>query len=70
MTEEGVGWSNALNIHINPGIALDVLAFTDTLRKLVPALFVNVEFQSGFLIFEKKGKRQDRTGVIGLSLAF
>ncbi|HKP95511.1 MAG TPA: hypothetical protein VJ385_07125 [Fibrobacteria bacterium] len=70
VTEEGVGWSNALNIHVNPGLALDVLAFTDAMRELVPALFVNVEVQSGFLIFEKRGKRQDRNWVLGLSLAF
>lgn len=70
VTEEGVGWSNALNIHINPGFAIDVLAFTDTMRKLVPAMFVNIEVQSGFLIFEKRGKRQDRAAVLGISLAF
>jgi hypothetical protein len=68
--EEGVGTTNALNLHINPGVSLDLLAFTETLRELVPALNVNVEYQAGFLIFEKSGHRQDRATVIGVGLAF
>ena len=51
--EEGVGVSNALNIHVNPGLALDLLAFTDSLRELVPALYVYVEFQRGYPDFRK-----------------
>ncbi|MDB5049304.1 MAG: hypothetical protein JWO30_2375 [Fibrobacteres bacterium] len=68
--EEGVGVTNALNLHINPGLAIDILAFTETLRDLIPAMFVNIEFQSGFLIFEKSGHRQDQAGVLGIGLAF
>lgn len=68
--EEGVGVSNALNIHVNPGLALDVLAFTDTMRELVPAFYIYVEFQRGILIFEKENKREDQAGVIGIGLAF
>ncbi len=68
--EEGVGASNALNIHVNPGLAVDLLAFTDNLRELVPALYFYVEFQRGILIFEKKNKREDQAGVMGLGLAF
>lgn len=68
--EEGVGVSNALNIHVNPGLAVDLLAFTDNLRELVPALYFYVEFQRGILIFEKKNKREDQAGVMGFGLAF
>jgi hypothetical protein len=68
--EEGVGVSNALNIHVNPGLALDLLAFTDSLHELVPALYFYIEFQRGILIFEKKDKREDQAGVMGLGLAF
>lgn len=68
--EEGVGVSNALNIHLNPGLAVDLLAFTDNLRELVPALYFYVEFQRGILIFEKKSKREDQAGVMGFGLAF
>lgn len=68
--EEGVGTTNALNLHLNPGLSLDILSFTDTLRELVPAFYLNVEFQFGFLIFEKSGHRQDQTAVMGIGLAF
>jgi hypothetical protein len=68
--EEGVGTTNALNIHVNPGLSLDVLAFTGTLRELVPAFYVYVEIQRGILIFEKKSKREDQAGVLGLGVAF
>jgi len=68
--EEGVGLKNALNHHINPGLAVDILAFSKTMKELVPAFFVNVEFQFGLLIFEKERYRSDRTGVIGVGFAF
>jgi hypothetical protein len=68
--EEGVGTTNALNLHLNPGLSLDILSFTDTLRELVPAFYLYVEFQFGFLIFEKTGHREDQTAVMGLGLAF
>lgn len=68
--EEGVGVKNALNHHFNPGLALDILAFSDTMKHIVPAFFVNVEFQFGLLIFEKRRYRTDRTGVIGVGFAF
>lgn len=69
VTEEGVGWSNALNLHLNPGLSFDLLAYADSWRDLVPALYVNIEFQSGYLIFEKSGHRLDQAGVLGLSLS-
>ncbi len=68
--EEGVGTTNALNLHLIPGLSLDILAFTETLRELVPALYVNVEFESGYLIFEKSGHKQDQAAVLGVGLAF
>jgi hypothetical protein len=37
---------------------------------LVKALYVNVEFQSGFLLFEKTRLRQDWAAVFGIGLAF
>jgi hypothetical protein len=68
--EEGVGVSNALNLHVNPGLAVDIMAFSNSLRKVVSAMYVSFEVQSGFLIFEKSNKRQDRAGVLGIGLAF
>ncbi|MDB5104085.1 MAG: hypothetical protein JWP91_1774 [Fibrobacteres bacterium] len=68
--EEGVGTTNALNLHINPGVSLDILAFTDTLRELVPAMYVYVEYQRGLLIFEKGDNKQDQATVLGVGLAF
>jgi hypothetical protein len=68
--EAGVGTTNALNIHVNPGLALDILAFTDNLNELVPAFYFYFEFQRGFLIFEKGNRRQDQSGVLGVGLAF
>ncbi|MDQ3000252.1 MAG: hypothetical protein M3Y08_03155 [Fibrobacterota bacterium] len=68
--EEGVGTTNALNLHINPGLSLDILSFTDTMQELVPAFYLNVEFKFGFLIFERSGHRQDQTAVMGIGLAF
>jgi hypothetical protein len=61
---------NSLNLHLNPGFAVDILAFTDSLRELVPALYVNVEFQMGFLLLEKKSKQNDRAAILGIGLAF
>lgn len=68
--EEGVGTTNALNLHLNPGISLDILAFTETLRELVPAFYVNLEYQGGFLIFEKSDLKQDHATVLGVGFAF
>lgn len=68
--EEGVGITNALNLHVNPGIAIDLLAFTGSLKELVPALYVLVEYQRGFLIFEKGDSKQDHAAVFGFGLAF
>ena len=68
--EEGVGTTNALNLHVSPGLALDVLALTDGLRELVPAFYINGEFQSGFLISQKSGRRADVAYVLGVGLAF
>ena len=68
--EEGVGTTNALNLHVSPGLALDVLSLTDDLRDLVPAFYINAEFQSGFLISQKSGQRADVAYVLGVGLAF
>jgi hypothetical protein len=70
VNEEGVGSTNVLNVHVNPGLSLDVLAFTHTLKDLMPAFFVNVEFQYGFLLFEEKNKSRDWATVGGIGLAF
>ncbi len=68
--EDGVGVYNALNLHVNPGFSLDIMAFTDSLRKLVSAFYVSVELQTGYLIFEKRGHREDHAEIIGIGLAF
>lgn len=59
-----------LNFRLNPGVSVDVLAFTDTLRGLVPALYVNFEFQLGFLILQDKRRNNDQAFIGGVSLAF
>lgn len=68
--EVGVGTTNAINLHISPGVSLDVIALTDSLRNLVPAFFVYAEYQSGFLISSETGQRQDQAYVLGVGLAF
>lgn len=68
--EVGVGTTNALSLHVSPGISLDLLALTDSLSQLVPAFYVYVEYQSGFLISQKSGQRQDQAYVMGVGLAF
>jgi hypothetical protein len=61
---------NSLNFHLNPGLAIDILAFSETLHELVSAMYFNVEMQQGFLLLEKKGRRSDRATIFGVSLAF
>jgi hypothetical protein len=61
---------SSLNLRVTPGVAIDVLAFTKTLKELVPALYVNVEFQVGYLLLERSSKRHDQAMVLGLGLAF
>ena len=68
--EEGLPHNNSLNIHVSPGIAVDVLAFTESFRELVPALYINVEFQVGFLLLEKNRHRHDQAAILGIGLAF
>jgi hypothetical protein len=68
--EEDSKNNNALNLHILPGFAVDILSFTETLRELVPAMYVTVEFQEGFLLFEKSGHRNDQAAIMGIGLAF
>ena len=68
--EDKDGLSNSLNMHLSPGLALDVLAFTDSLQELVPAFYVYVESQMGFLLSDASGSRRDFAYVIGVGLAF
>jgi hypothetical protein len=68
--EEDVGTTNALNLHVSPGISLDIIPLTETLKELVPAFYFYGEFQSGFLISQKSGQRQDQAYVMGIGLAF
>ena len=62
--------ANGLNLHVLPGLALDLLSCTHTPRALVHAAYFFVEFQSGLLIFEKKLHKHDVAGVTGISVAF
>lgn len=64
------GSANSLNFRISPGVAIDVLAFAHTLKELVPALYVNIEFQVGYLLFESNRDRHDQAAVLGVGLAF
>lgn len=68
--EESSLLGNELNLRIIPGLAVDVLSFTDTLRELVPALYVNVEVQYGFLIFNAADTNNDLAYILGVGLAF
>lgn len=63
-------FGNDLNLRLVPGLAIDVLSFTDTLRELVPALYVNMEFSTGFLLFQRGGKNNDQAFMLGVGLAF
>lgn len=63
-------FGNDLNLRLIPGLAIDVLAFTDTLRELVPALYINTEVQVGFLLFQRGRHRSDQAFLLGVSLAF
>lgn len=68
--EQGSILGNALDIHLLPGIAVDLLSFTDTLRELVPAFYFSLEYQAGYLLFERGQKRHDHAVIGGLSVAF
>lgn len=70
VSDENSFYGNDLNLRVVPGIAIDVLAFTDTLRELVPALYVNMEFQGGFLLLQRGQKNNDRAYMLGMALAF
>lgn len=70
VNQDTLSSKKALDVHINPGLAIDILAFSENFRELVKALYVNVEFQSGFLLFEKTHFRQDWAAVFGIGLAF
>lgn len=63
-------FGNDLNLRLVPGLAMDVLAFTDSLRELVPALYVNMEFQMGFLLFQRGRKNNDQAFMLGVGVAF
>ena len=64
------GEENTLNLHFNPGIAVDVLSFAKSLRKLVNAMYIIVELQNGMLLNEATGHQRDRSIIGGIDLAF
>lgn len=66
----GTTFGDNLNIRLSPGIAVDLLAFTDNLRKVVPALYLHVEGQVGFLLFERAERNTDQAILMGIGLAF
>ena len=68
--EDKNGVTNSLNMHIAPGLALDVLSLAPSMRELVPALYVFAEPQTGFLLSEARGSRRDFAFVGGVGLAF
>ena len=59
----------SLNFHTLPGLAVDVLAFTPSLKKKVRALDVFVELQFGRLVLQNKSS-QDFAWITGGSLVF
>jgi hypothetical protein len=63
-------FGNDLNLRIMPGMTVDLLAFTDTLRELVPALYMSLEYQTGFLLFQRGTKNNDQAFMLGVGLAF
>jgi len=63
-------FGNDLNLRLVPGVAVDVLAFTDTLRELVPALYVTFEAHLGFLVLQEDRRNNDRAFLMGVGLAF
>lgn len=63
-------FGNDLNLRLVPGVAVDVLAFTDTLRELVPALYVTLEAHLGFLVLQHDRRNTDRAFLMGVGLAF
>lgn len=70
VNKEGAFLNNELKLRVIPGLAVDVLAFTDTMRELVPALYIALEYQSGFLLFESGARRNDQAVIAGVCLAF
>jgi hypothetical protein len=68
--EDKSGVTNSLNMHVIPGLALDVLSLIPSLRKLVPAFYMYTESQMGFLLSTESGNRRELAIVGGLGLAF
>lgn len=68
--EDNDGVSNSLNMRVAPGVALDVLSLTPSLRELVPAMYVYAESQMGFLLSDASGSRREVAYVMGVGLAF
>ncbi len=70
VSKAGVNNKNAVNIHLLPGICVDLTSFSETLKNLVPAMYATVELQGGFLLLEKNRSLYDQAFVTGLSVAF
>jgi hypothetical protein len=60
----------AINFRTLPGIALDLLYFSSTLRESVRAFYLTTEWQFGRLILERRSFREDFSWIVGFSLAF
>lgn len=70
VSDENSFFGNDLNLRLIPGISIDLLTFTDTLRELVPALYLTLEAQGGSLLFQRGQKDNDRAFMLGVGLAF
>jgi hypothetical protein len=68
--EDRPGVNNSMNLHVFPGISWDILSLAGSLRALVPAFYVHVETQVGFLLSEATGPKSDIAYIGGLGLAF
>lgn len=60
----------ALNFRTLPGVAVDLLQFSESLRESVRAFYLTTEWQFGRLILEKQSFREDFAWIFGFSLAF
>ncbi len=67
---QSIDGDNALNIHLNPGIAFNLLNLSPSLHKVVPAINFYLEYQKGFLLLAQENRETDDAWVGGLGLAF
>lgn len=68
--EDRDGLNSSMNLHLYPGLSWDILSLAGSLRALVPAFYLHVESQIGYLLSEATGPKSDIAYMGGLGLAF